>query len=80
MEAVLKKWGNSVGVRLPSALLKEARLHENQRVEVLAKKGAIVIKPSNARRYRLTELLTGITPKNRHASIEFGRPVGGELL
>jgi antitoxin MazE len=80
MDAVLKKWGNSVGIRLPSALLKETRLRENQRVEVLARKGEIVIKPSNARRYRLSDLISGITPKNRHVSVEFGRPVGSELL
>lgn len=80
METVLKKWGNSVGVRLPSSVLKQVRLRENQRVEVLAKKGVIVIKPSNSRRYRLSEFLAAITSGNRHAPVEFGKPVGRELL
>ena len=80
METVLKKWGNSVGVRLPSSVLKQVRLRENQRVEVLAKKGAIVIKPSKSRRYRLSEFLAAITSENRHAPVEFGAPVGRELL
>ncbi len=30
------------------------------------------------RRYSLTELVKGITAKNRHAEISSGRPVGGE--
>ena len=80
MEAVLKKWGNSIGVRLPSSVLKETRLAENQRVEIRAKKGAIVIKPMRVQRYALSELLARVTPRNRHDSVEFGRPVGRELL
>ena len=80
MEAVLKKWGNSIGVRLPSSVLKETRLTENQRVEIRAKKGAIVIKRMRVQRYALSELLARVTPRNRHDSVEFGRPVGRELL
>jgi len=80
MEAVLKKWGNSIGVRLPSSVLKETRLTENQRVEIRAKRGAIVIKPMKAQRYTLNELLARVTPTNRHDSVEFGRPAGRELL
>jgi antitoxin MazE len=80
MEAVLKKWGNSVGVRLPSAVLRETRLAENQRVEIHAKKGAIVIKPMKAPRYALRELLARVTRTNRHDAVELGRPVGRELL
>jgi antitoxin MazE len=80
MEAVLKKWGNSIGVRLPSPVLKEARLTQNQRVTISARKGAIVIKASKARQYSLAELVGGITRKNRHAAVEFGQPIGRELL
>ena len=80
MQVTLKKWGNSIAVRLPSPLLKEASLTENQRVEISAKKGAIVIKPLRARRYTLAELVERIGPKNRHDSVEFGRPIGRELL
>lgn len=80
MQAVLKKWGNSIGVRLPAHILKEVRLTENQPVEVSAKKGAVVIRPLKGRRQTLAKLLTGITPANRHDAEDFGRPVGRERL
>jgi antitoxin MazE len=80
MQAVLKKWGNSVGVRLPVSVLKEVRLTESQRVEISVKKGAIVLKPQKHRRYTLAELMSGVTTKNRHALVDLGKPVGRELL
>jgi len=80
MQIVLKKWGNSVALRLPSHVLKEANLTENQRVQLSTKKGAILIKPLRSRRYTLAELVERISPTNRHDSMEFGSPVGRELL
>jgi antitoxin MazE len=80
MQAVLKKWGNSIGVRLPAHILKEVRLAENQPVEVAAQKGAVVIRPLKGRRQTLANLLNGITPSNRHDAEDFGSPVGRELL
>jgi antitoxin MazE len=80
MQAVLKKWGNSIGVRLPAHILKEVRLAENQPVEVAARKGAVVIRPLKVRRRTLASLLHGITPSNRHGIEDFGAPVGRESL
>jgi|CXWL01.1.fsa_nt_gi antitoxin MazE len=80
MHVILRKWGNSVGVRLPSSVLKEAHLRENQHVTVIAKEGTIVITPTAARRYRLSTLLAEVTPKNRHKATDFDGPVGKELL
>ena len=40
-EAVLdiKRWGNNLGVRLPAAVAREARLHVDQRVRVAVTDG-----------------------------------------
>lgn len=80
MQAVLKKWGNSIGVRLPAHILKEVRWTENQPVEVAANKGSVVIRPLKGRRHTLAALLHNITPANRHEAEDFGRPMGRELL
>jgi antitoxin MazE len=32
------------------------------------------------RQYILEELVRGITPENRHAEVDFGSPVGHEIL
>lgn len=43
----LRKWGNSVGVRIPSTLLKEAHLEPGEVVEITVnEEGAILLTPS----------------------------------
>ncbi|MBK9160314.1 MAG: AbrB/MazE/SpoVT family DNA-binding domain-containing protein [Nitrosomonadales bacterium] len=46
-EAVLdiKKWGNSLGVRLPAAVARAAHLHVDQRVRISVDGDQVVIKP-----------------------------------
>lgn len=46
-EAVLdiKKWGNNLGVRLPAAVAREAKLHADQRVRLTVDEGKITITP-----------------------------------
>jgi len=47
METILdiKKWGNSLGVRLPVSIAKVANLHVDQRVCLSVEKGKVVISP-----------------------------------
>ena len=42
--------------------------------------GNIVLKPRLRRDFRLESLLKGITKRNVHEAVEFGPPVGRELL
>lgn len=46
-EAVLdiKQWGNSLGVRLPAAVAREAHLHADQRVRISVEGDHVVITP-----------------------------------
>ena len=41
----LKQWGNSLGVRLPASVAREAHLHVDQRVRVSVENGQVVITP-----------------------------------
>jgi antitoxin MazE len=79
VRAVVRKWGNSSAVRIPSSLLRAANLHLDQPVELLEESGRILIEPSARREYRLAELLKGITRANRHEEADFARRVGGEV-
>jgi antitoxin component of MazEF toxin-antitoxin module len=46
----LKKWGNSIGVRIPSTLLKEAHLEPGEVMEVTVNEnGAILLTPSKSK-------------------------------
>lgn len=80
MEAVIRKWGNSPALRLPSAALKEAGYSLEQKVELIVSRGRIVIQPSEKVTYSLDSLLAGITPASAHSELSFGAPVGKEAL
>ena len=79
MDAVIRKWGNSPAVRLNSSAMKVAAFDIEQRVTIKASKGRIVIEPIRHKQYKLDELLSGITSKNRHEPIDTGVPVGKEI-
>jgi antitoxin MazE len=80
MQTIIKKWGNSPALRLNAAVMKSASLNIDQIVSVKVQKGRIVIEPLVQQEYQLKELLAGITTKNLHSEVNFGRPVGKELL
>ena len=80
MQAVIRKWGNSPALRLPSAALKEAGYALEQKVELVVSRGRIVIQPSEQVTYSLDKLLAGITTDNSHGEFSFGKPVGKEAL
>ena len=73
----IAKWGNSVGLRLPKAVAREAQLDEGDSVDVSVKNGAIVIRPSRPT-YSLAQLVAKITPRNRHDESDWGPSVGRE--
>ena len=78
MKAVVKKWGNSASVRIPSAVLQAAKLRLEDSVDVREESGRIVIEPVPRREYDLWDLLKKITPENLHDEADFGRRVGKE--
>jgi antitoxin MazE len=80
MRAIVRKWGNSAAVRIPSAILKAARLAVDEAVDVREQGGQIVIKPIRENKVDLKQLLTGITAGNQHEGVDFGAPLGRERL
>jgi antitoxin MazE len=77
-ESTISKWGNSLAVRIPLAIAKQASLGEGDCVTLaLNRNGGILLRPAR-RRYELSELVAGITPKNRHRETEWGAPRGEE--
>lgn len=78
--AIVKKWGNSASVRIPSAILKAAQLNIEDSVELREESGRIVIEPLQRKQYDLAKLLRRIRKRNIHRAIHFGAPMGRELL
>lgn len=78
MRAIVKKWGNSAAVRIPSGIMQAARLRLDEVVDVREQDGQIVIEPIRLGKVDLAQLLAGITPENLHGGVDFGDPVGME--
>jgi antitoxin MazE len=81
METILRKWGNSVGLRIPTGLMAELNLSENSTVDLRVEDGKLIVTPSQQRRrrrYSLGELLAGVTEENIHPETDWGILVGDE--
>jgi antitoxin MazE len=60
MRTKVRKWGNSLGVRIPSVVAADAHLADGAEVEVMVRDGALVIVPVLS----LPDLVARITPEN----------------
>lgn len=80
MRAIVKKWGNSAAVRIPSGIMRAVGFNMDEVVDVLEQDGQIVIKPIRPDDVALTRLLDGITAENLHGGVDAGEAVGRELL
>jgi antitoxin MazE len=77
MSVTLQKWGNSVGVRLPKPMLAQIGLKEGSQVDVQPEGDHLVIRP---KKLSLASLLAECTPDNRPETIDWGPPMGREVL
>jgi antitoxin MazE len=75
----VQKWGNSFAVRLPRAVAEKFSLHPDSPIEIESIAKGIIIKPSR-RLSKLTSLLADITPDKVREFVDWGRPVGKEIL
>jgi antitoxin MazE len=77
-ETTVSKWGNSLAVRIPQSVAKEARLSEGDCLAMdLDRDGSIVLR-SARKKYNLSDLVSRITVKNRHRETVWGQPQGKE--
>ena len=79
METTIKKWGNSLAVRLPKHVVEKLKLREGSRVEVREQKKEVIISPAVKARLTLKEKIKLITPENSHEEIDWGPPQGKEV-
>jgi antitoxin MazE len=77
MEAVVKKWGNSLGIRIPNHIVRELSLKDGSFVDINDVGKEIIIKP--IQKSKLSELLSKVNEQNIHKEIETGDHVGKEI-
>lgn len=76
---MIQQWGNSLAVRIPKAFAHQTRVKKGSAVTLSVENGRMVMKPLRRRKYTLEELVSKITPKNRHPETDWGRPMGKEI-
>ena len=79
MQTKIKKWGNSLALRIPKLIALDANLKLNKLVDLSIDKGSIIIVPIGEKEYSLEKLLEGVSENNLHGEFDTGAPVGKEV-
>lgn len=80
MQTVIKKWGNSQGIRIPKRILEKLNFKENEIVELKELNGSILIQKSVRVYLSLEELFEGYTGNYECSEYDFGDDVGSEKV
>lgn len=79
MQTKIKKWGNSLAVRIPKSFALNANLRQDELVDISIDKERIIITSIGEKEYSLDELLEGVSEDNLHGEFDTGVPVGKEI-
>ena len=72
MELEVKKWGNSLGFRIPKDLVAQLRVQEGTRLEVLLTEEGLLLKSKRRRsRLNIEDLLENLGPMEE---VDWGEP------
>jgi len=74
----VKKWGNSLALRIPKPLAQEVGLTDDSPVHVVVRGGKLEIEPAVEAAPSLEDLLAGVSKMNLHSEVDWGSPVGKE--
>ncbi|AVT59727.1 MULTISPECIES: AbrB/MazE/SpoVT family DNA-binding domain-containing protein [Pectobacterium] len=82
IDVPVKKWGNSPAIRLSSSVMQAFDMTFNDSFDMEIRETEIALIPKKKPKYQFTldELLEGMTPEHVHEKVDFGAPVGKELL
>jgi antitoxin MazE len=77
METIVKKWGNSLGFRIPKSVAQLTGVKNGSMVSIGIEGESIVITPLKEEQ-TLQELLSKVTHENLHEEIPSGNQTGNE--
>jgi len=76
MTVALKKWGNSLALRIPKDIANTLLVENDSVMELAVNDGILMVKPK--KNNLLEELVSQINSENLHKEIDTGRSVGNE--
>ena len=79
MTTTIRKWGNSLGVRISREIAEDAGLSEGREVTLERYRGRLTLHLVAKPRVSLDALVRKIPPRNRHAEAGWGKARGKEV-
>lgn len=79
MEIRLQKWGNSLGIRIPSNILKTLNLKINDTLELFEEENKIIITKSNKKTISLEKKFKQYKGENLAKEFSWDEPTGREI-
>jgi antitoxin MazE len=68
-----------LALRIPKAVAEDTGLQQGSEVDISLEDGQIVVSPVQRPAFSLEDLLSRVTPKNRHGMLDSGSPRGNEV-
>ena len=78
--STVQKWGNSLALRIPTAIAGQLDVCEGAQVEISVRKGELVVRPKRNKTLSLNVLLKNCKPSQLHSETDFGSDVGREVI
>ena len=72
MRARIRKWGNSLALRIPKSFAEEASLQEESVVDIKVVNGKLVVSSVAEAEITLDKLLAGVDERNLHGDLSTG--------
>ncbi|WP_088188365.1 AbrB/MazE/SpoVT family DNA-binding domain-containing protein [Desulfosporosinus sp. FKA] len=76
MEAMARKWGNSIGIRIPASMASTIKINDRTPIDIELDGEKIII---TRKKFNLEDLLARIPDEYEAEEIDWGDPVGGEI-
>jgi antitoxin MazE len=78
MQMIVRKWGNSLAVRLPQHVVESLAVSDGSALDVDVQYGELVMRPARPK-MRLEDLLQNHKPEHNHSGVEiWGNAMGKE--
>lgn len=75
MKTHLRKWGNSLGLRIPKVFATQLDIHTNNELDLVIDGDTLIL---SKRKPSLDKLLLQVTKENIHSETDFGSVQGSE--
>ena len=79
MRTNIKKWGNSLALRIPKSFAQEVGVACNMSVDMQVEDGKLIVVPLKYAQITLERLLEQITEDNIHGEVDTGTAIGNEV-